>query len=414
MKSSFIRIKRDIEKLSEFSETQIGCTRFPYTKEDKSARNYLIEEMKKIGLSVRIDGIGNIHGVLEGTKDLPKVMMGSHIDTVFEGGNFDGVGGVICGLEVMRVLKEEKIILDHPVELVVFVGEEGCDFDSPYIGSKVLTGKFHIEDLKKIRNKKGISAYNAAKDFGLDPDTIHKDVLVSKDIKAMVELHIEQSLVLDHENISIGIVENIAGLSRLEVIVKGVANHSGATPMYLRQDALLACARMITKVNEITIEKGNCSTVATVGRILCSPNQVNAIGGEVSFTIDIRDIDKKMIQTITEEVIKNIKEIAVNEHVEIQIYNIGTGDPMELSSNIIDMIEEVVKSKNIKSKRMNSGAGHDACMFEDITDVGMIFVPSVGGRSHVPEEFTKYEDLQLGCEVLLDTIIKLALDFYSK
>ncbi|MBF8982350.1 Zn-dependent hydrolase [Lutibacter sp. B2] len=410
MNANYDRIKKDIEEFRKYTSTpDRGCTRFPYTKEDFDARNYIINEMKKIGLNIHIDAIGNIRARLDGKDaNAPVVMTGSHLDTVFQGGIFDGIAGVVCGLEAMRIFVENNIETNNPVELVVFVGEEGCDFDSPYIGSKVMTGRLGIEDLKNIKNKDGNSVYDAAVDFGLNPEELSKDVISSTDIKAMIELHVEQSLVLDYENIPIGIVKGIAGLKRLEIELEGVANHSGATPMHLRQDPMVTAAEIICFVNNIVGQEGSTSTVGTVGRIECIPNLVNAIAGKVTFTIDIRDIDEEVIERVTKLIIKKIKEVSKFHNVKSEIHNIGSGTPMKLSNSIIKTIEQVAISKNIKTKLMNSGAGHDACMFKDVTDVGMIFVPSVNGRSHVPEEFTRYEDLQLGCEVLFETIVKLA------
>ena len=410
MNPNYDRIKKDIEEFRKYTSTpDRGCTRFPYTKEDFDARNYIVNEMKKIGLNIYIDAIGNIRGRLDGKDaNAPVVMTGSHLDTVFQGGIFDGIAGVVCGLEAMRIFVENNIETNNPVELVVFVGEEGCDFDSPYIGSKVMTGRLGIEDLKNIKNKDGNSVYDAAVDFGLNPEELSKDIIFSTDIKAMIELHVEQSLVLDYENIPIGIVKGIAGLKRLEIQLEGVANHSGATPMHLRQDPMVTAAEIICFVNNIVQQEGSTSTVGTVGRIECIPNLVNAIAGKVTFTIDIRDIDEDVIERVTKLIIKKIKEVSKLHNVKSEIHNIGSGTPMKLSNSIIKTIEQVAISKNIKTKLMNSGAGHDACMFKDVTDVGMIFVPSVNGRSHVSEEFTRYEDLQLGCEVLFETMVKLA------
>ncbi len=411
METNLERIIHDIEKINEHSsDSNNGYTRFSYSNEDRLAKEYIISEMKKMGLDVVVDAIGNIRGRYNGSDiNAPIVMTGSHIDTVKHGGKFDGVVGVVAGLEVLRVLTENNIKLTHSVEAVVFVEEEGCNFGKPMAGSKGMTGKLNVEDYKKMYNDDGISMYEAAKKFGLNPDNIQNDVLKPEDVKAMIEVHVEQSSVLDSEEIPIGIVKAIAGVKRYGVEFKGVANHAGATPMNLRQDPMAAASKVISSIDSIIKEKAYPSTVGTVGKILCYPNVLNVIPESVYFTIDIRDVTKDGVDITAQEIEKKVHEISALYNVTAKMELTGEGEGITLSDKVIRTIENSAKSRNITYKMMNSGAGHDACMLGDITDVGMIFVPSINGRSHVPEEMTDSKDIKLGCDILLDTIIELAI-----
>lgn len=410
MEVNIDRIKQDIDKLSEFNKTpKHGCTRFSYSSEDKKARDYLKNEMRKIDLDVTVDGIGNIRGRLKGRlPQSPIVITGSHIDTVKNGGKYDGIVGVVAGLESLRILKENNVKPDHSIELVVFAAEEGCNFDTPMIGSKILTGKLAKSDLKKIYNEHNNNVYEVAQNFGLYPEKLKNQIYKPKDIKAMVELHIEQGGILCRENKSIGVVEAIKGLKRFEITLKGEANHAGATPMNLRKDPLVASAHIIKKINKIIMKEENSSTVGTVGKIKCYPNQINVIPGKLSFTLDIRDVDLEIINTKIREVKSEINKISFKYDVNYNVEFLGQSSSLELSESINDTIKKIAKKKQMDYKKMISGASHDVCMFGDITDVGLIFIPNVEGRSHVPEEYTKKEDLKNGSNLLLNTLYKLA------
>lgn len=369
----------------------------------------MIAEMENIGLEVKVDGVGNIRGRLSGSDNAaPAILSGSHIDSVYHGGMFDGIVGVIGALEALNVIAENDIVTRKPVEVIVFAEEEGSNFTSTMAGSKALIGKYTADDLKSIKNDKGMSMYETAKTFGLDADNVDKYLIKKGDIAAMLELHIEQSVVLDNEKLSIGIVEAIYGSVCLAVTFTGTPNHAGATPMNLRNDPMVAAASYINELTKFTVNKAYCTTVCTIGKISCEPNVSNVIAGEVTFTVDIRDVNEAGIKMVEEKAESLAKEMSKISKTSYSIKKLARSDVIALSPEIANVIEQAAKASNVSYRRMNSGAVHDSAMLAQVTDVGMIFVPSIGGRSHVPEESTSFEDIKAGCDVLLKTILRLS------
>lgn len=410
METSLERIKEDIKKISQFNATPgNGITRFTYSAEDKQAREYLIEQFNQIGLKVKVDSVGNIRARLEGfNPNLPVVMSGSHIDTVLHGGKFDGMVGVVGALEVVRTLSESNIKTKHSIEVVIFAEEEGSNFSSSMAGSKIMIGKYGVDDIKSIKNDKGISMYDMAKNFGLDPDKAANDVIKPGDVKAMIELHVEQGGVLDNEKIPVGVVEAIAGSKWFKIEFEGLPNHAGATPMHLRQDPMVAAAKIIDEVEKITKQKAFPTTVGTVGKIICQPNIPNCIPEKVMFTLDVRDVNEEGIEIVVNEVKTLMEEVAAKNNVKMSIELMGESDAIKLSKHVVNLIEKNAIELGIDYKRMNSGAVHDSSLLAGVTNVGMIFVPSINGRSHVPEENTKFEDIKIGCDLLLKSLVDLA------
>lgn len=409
MKTDLSRLKKNIEELSSFNATPgKGITRFSYSPEDAQAREYLYAILEEMGLQIKVDAVGNVRARLQGKKrEAPVIMTGSHIDSVLHGGKFDGVVGVIGGLEVLRVMIENEVELNHPLELIIFAEEEGSNFGSAMAGSKTLTGKYSLEDLIKIKNPDGVSMYEMAKAAGYSPEKCQEYLLQPGEVKAMLEMHVEQSVVLDAENIPVGIVRAIAGSKWFAVTLEGVSNHAGATPMHLRNDPMVGASRVIAQIPSIVKEQANPTTVATVGKITCDPNVPNVIPSSVTFTVDIRDVKQQGIEIVENELRKFTEDVTDSLGLQKDIALMGASEPITLSSRIIEVLEEAALSKQIKYKIMNSGAVHDACLLASVTDVGMIFVPSKNGRSHVPEESTNYEDVQRGCDILLEAILKL-------
>ncbi|AHM57200.1 hydantoin utilization protein C [Peptoclostridium acidaminophilum DSM 3953] len=410
METNLQRIRTSIEDISRFNSTPgNGCTRFSYSKEDRMAKEYVIDQCLRLGLSVKVDAVGNIRARLEGTEpNQPAIFVGSHIDTVRHGGNFDGVVGVVGAIEAVRTLVENDIRLRCPVEIIIFAEEEGSNCGSTMVGSKAITGKYTVADLHSLKSPSGESCYELAKSFGLNPDQVENHVLESDEVKAMFELHIEQSVVLEREGLPIGIVEAIVGMNTIRIVAEGVPNHAGATPMGMRQDPMAASARLISEIEKIAKCRALPTTVATVGRIDCEPNVPNVIPGRVEFTVDIRDVEGEGIEMATSLIEKHMEDVSREYGLKMWSEPIGTSQSIRLSKAVSGAIEESARELEIPYMRMNSGAVHDAAMLAGMTEVGMIFVPSKNGRSHVPEEFTEYEHIKLGCDILLRAIVKIS------
>ena len=410
METRLERIKEHLDRLSQFNMTPgKGITRYSYSPEDRQARDYLIDYMEELGLDVSVDPIGNIRARLEGTApQAPIVMTGSHIDTVLHGGKFDGPAGVAASLEAITVMVEEGIKPVNPIELIIFVEEEGSGFNLPMAGSKSLIGEYSIEDMKEAYNNQGISMYQAAKDFGLEVDNIADHQIKPGQVKAMLELHIEQSVVLDANEIPVGIIEGIAGMKWVKIELQGVGNHAGATPMDYRHDPMVGAGQLITAIDRISKEEALPTTVGTVGKIQCYPNVANVIPERVELVLDVRDVDGKVIDLLLLGVKEELTRIGEEYGLETKLEIMGEIDPIQVSENVVKTLRNSAEKRGIEYNMMNSGALHDTAVLGSLTDIGMIFVPSIDGRSHVPEEDTNYKDIKLGADILLDSIIELA------
>jgi len=402
------RIEKDIEVINSFTSTPgKGITRFTFSEEYMKAREYVIEELSRMGARISTSIGGNLRGRLEGREAHgPSVMTGSHIDSVFQGGRFDGVAGVVSALEVGRVISEERLGHRHPIDLVVFAEEEGSRFGSIMIGSRAWLGKLGEEDLRRMKDRNGISYLQAMESSGLKIDD--PDVLKPGAVKAMIELHIEQSVVLENGGFQVGVVEGINGIKQFLVNLRGVANHAGATPMGLRHDALQGAARIISSVEDIAARELGRNTVATVGIVHCEPGQANVIPGKVEFTVDIRDLDPKRLEEAVKRISAEIEKTCNDRGLTAEVTPRSETPPVALSKDIVTLIEEAAASRKTKYLRMPSGALHDSSILPEVTEVGMIFVPSREGRSHCPEEFTELKDLAAGAEILLESVLKLA------
>lgn len=404
------RIRQHIESLACFTTTPgAGSTRLSYTPEYRQACDYVADRARRLGLTVRYDAIGNLRARLAGSApDAPAVLVGSHLDTVINGGDFDGILGVVCGLEAVQTLIEAGIRPYHPIEIINFVEEEGTSFRCPLTGSKALAGVFEVDDLKALKNEAGASLYDKAVAFGLEPDRLASDGLSRDSVKAMLELHIEQGAVLESEGLPVGIVERIAGSENHRVRLRGRTNHAGTTPMALRYDALAAAAEMVLAVEGIASETSRPNTVATVGRIHCAPNAVNVIPGRVEFSIDVRDVEQSRIETAGAAIRDTVRQIAERRRLSWEMELTGQSAPEPLADGIIERLTGLARHCGIPHRLMNSGALHDAAIMTRITDVGMIFVPSVDGLSHTPREWTEYRDIECGANLLLAAVCELA------
>lgn len=411
MNTNLGRIKRDIEALGEFTSTPgAGNTRLSFSEEDRKARKYIKAQMKEAGLEVYEDAAGTIVGRLEGElKDAPVVMIGSHYDSVKNGGIFDGPAGVVTALESARVFKENNIRPKYPVEFIAMIEEEGCRFGGGLFASRAMVGQVTREDLDKYKDAQGISIAQAMRDFGFNPNEINKAARNSKDIKAFLELHIEQGPILESNNKDLGIVQYVVGMREFEVIVKGRADHAGTTPMNMRIDALDAAAPVVSKISEFAKEAGE-GTVATIGKFELLPGAANIVPEEVRFTVDIRSKNGNLIDEVTNKINKELEDMAETQGVKYEVVEKLDVAPVKLSENIISIMKNKADNMRFTTEDMLSGAGHDAMIMAGVTEVGLLFVPSKNGRSHCPEEWTDYDKLQKGVEIMCQTLKELCLN----
>lgn len=397
------RLEKSIKQLARFGQKPNGeGNRVAFSDGDIQGRKFTIQIMREAGLEVSVDFAGNIIGKRAGENpELSPIAFGSHIDMVPDGGNYDGCVGSMASIEAVRILEENNIITQHSLELIIFSNEEGG-----VMGSRAIVGELPDSALG-IKNTTGFSMGEGMNRIGGNTDKLSEVIRKKGDLAAFIELHIEQGGILDEENIDIGVVEGIVGLNWWDVTFKGFANHAGTTPMNGRQDALIAAANFIIAVNETT-KSFEGKQVGTVGRIKANPGAPNVIPGEVILSLEIRDLSSEKIQQVYQAIEKKGFEIAEATNTEVQFEALSTtGKPALMNSKIQKAIAEVAGELKLSHKQMQSGAGHDAQDMAHIVPSGMIFVPSVGGISHSPKEFTSAKDMANGANVLLHTILKL-------
>lgn len=405
--SNLERIKEDIVALAQFSATAgNGVTRLSYTKEHAQARDYIVDKMKQAGLDVRQDPVGNLIGRRKGSNDeLPAIAVGSHFDSVRNGGRFDGVAGIVAGLEVARLLKTNNLQLQHPYEVIAIVEEEGSRFNSGIFGGKVISGLAKQEDLDILKDSDGITIRQAMLDFGLEPEKLAEAARSRSDLGAFFELHIEQGPVLEAEDLQIGLVDTIVGIHAFELTIAGRPDHAGTTPMMLRSDALVAASKIVLALNNAASQLIDRS-VATVGKIQIQPGSVNVVPGKAVFTVEIRSANSESIDWIKEQVQNEINSLKA-EGFSVSSTPLMDLKPTRLSTKLMRCLEESAEKMNIDFLKLPSGAGHDSMCIAQITDTAMLFVPSKDGRSHCPEEFTEYSAIQTGCDILYQAVLSL-------
>jgi N-carbamoyl-L-amino-acid hydrolase len=361
-----------------------------------------MELMKKAGLDVYIDQAGNIIGKRKGrNSSLKPITFGSHIDMVPDGGNYDGCVGSVGALEVIEVLNEQKLVTKHPLEVIIFSNEEGGT-----IGSMAMAGNLTPEGLKQV-SQSGLTMENGIRAIGGNPEQISQCIRKKGDIKTYLELHIEQGGILDREKIQIGVVEGIVGIIHWEVTVDGFANHAGTTPMNMRQDAMLAAAKLIVAVNEV-ITGVEGKQVGTIGKLTALPGAYNVIPGKVTMGLEIRDLSYDKIWQLFREIEKRAAAIGSATGTKISFQHQANESKPALTDRALqEKIVSVAKGLGYSYKIMQSGAGHDAQEMATIAPVAMIFIPSVAGISHSPKEFSQPADMANGVNVLVKTILSL-------
>jgi N-carbamoyl-L-amino-acid hydrolase len=395
------RINDRLSALSQFGRNpQGGVSRVAYSDADLKGRDYAVTLMKEAGLQVRIDAAGNIVGTRPGSDaSLKPLLIGSHIDSVPEGGNYDGDVGSLSAIEVAQVLNENKITLRHPLEVIIFQNEEGGT-----IGSQAL-GEGLNEKLLSLVSQSGKTIREGTRIVGGNPAELASARRQPGSIAGYFELHIEQGGTLEREKIDIGVVEGIVGILHSDVTIEGFANHAGTTPMDQRHDAMLSAARFIEKVNQIVTSVPG-RQVGTVGWIKVSPGAYNVIPGKVVLGLELRDLDEKKFIGLFDQIRSEAERLGRMNQTRFSFTDPVISHPAPTDQGFQKLIDEIARSLGLSTKTMPSGAGHDAQEIARLGPVGMIFIPSIGGISHSPKEFSRPQDIENGANVLLQTVLR--------
>jgi N-carbamoyl-L-amino-acid hydrolase len=396
------RLNDQLRELSAFGRTDAGgVSRIAYGDADLAGRSYVMGLMREAGLAVVVDAAGNIVGRRSGTQPgLKPIVIGSHIDSVPDGGNYDGDVGSLAAIEVARTLAAAGVSLRHPLEVIVFQNEEGGT-----VGSRAITAGLTEADLALATNSSTTIREGIGR-IGGDPDALATARRQPGDIAAYAELHVEQGGTLEAAGIPIGVVEGIVGIQWWDVTVAGFANHAGTTPMAGRRDALLAAARYVDAVNRVATGRPG-SQVATVGRMRAFPGANNVIPGRVETSLEIRDLDASTIESLFRQIQDEVRAIEAATGTRFRFTRTSDSAPAPTDERIRRAIEAAADALGLRAKRMPSGAGHDAQELARLGPVGMLFVPSVGGISHSPRELTHPADVTNGANVLLHTLLAL-------
>ena len=400
------RLMRRLMRLGEIGRDDQGrLGRLAATDADKAGRDQLVAWLGEAGLEVVVDRIGNIFGLWRpgSARAEPPLMLGSHIDTVANGGVYDGAYGVLAGLEVIETLAEAGFQPARPIALAAFTNEEGARYAPDMMGSLVYAGGLDLDAALASVGEDGSVLGEELVRIGY-AGTAQPGFLTPQ---AYVELHIEQGPVLEREGARIGAVERLQGISWLRVAISGTANHAGTTPMALRRDAGLAAAQVIAFLPELARDNGP-RTVATCGRLKLEPDVINVVPGRARFTIDLRDPDDGRLAAAEARLAEFLDDLAARDGVVIETERLARFEPVAFDQAICRRIEQAAARRGLKSLRMASGAGHDAQMIARLCPAAMIFVPSVGGVSHNPREHTDPADLIAGANVFLDVVAELA------
>ena len=416
MKTDGARVVARLEEIYRCGELSDGShSRLAFSKEDQKGREALARHFRDVGIEPFVDPAGNMIARLEGQEPLPSLLIGSHLDTVPNGGKYDGALGCVAGLEVVETLLASRTRLRHPLEVVVFADEEGARFGSGMIGSSAFSGASLANFSLNATDKEGIRRRDALATWGLNvgdsgdgdkgTQELGKAARKKETVHCCLELHIEQGGGLFKARVPIGVVTTIAGVKRCEIVVRGQMNHAGSTLMEDRKDALTAAARFIASVPDVVRAHGGEYSVATVGTIAVTPNAVNVIPGSCTFSLEIRDRELAVMERIEEELRCALTKAA--EGFDCDFRPISSHSPVSMNAGVQGAIVEACENEGYAYKLMPSGAFHDSLMLAGAFPCGMIFIPSVNGISHSPEEFSTEEDIQRGCDVLLRSVLRL-------
>ena len=385
-----------------------GITREVYTATYAAALERVAEWMREAGLEVRLDAVGNLFGRWEGGEpDAPLVLTGSHVDTTLNAGRYDGVLGVLGAIEAVHLLRDRGEAPRRSIELVAWAGEEPR-FGTGCVGSRAAAGRLERADLDRLRDRDGTSMAAALRGAGFDPDRVAEAEIDPGSVHALVELHIEQGAVLEDGGEPVGVVTAIAAPHDFRLTLRGAATHAGATPMRLRRDALAGAAEAMLALERIARASPSGTTVGTVGVLRARPGAINVVPGEVELDVDVRDSDLDARALVVDSVLAAAREIAGRRGLELELTPIVEDAPVACEPRVVEAAEAAALELGLPFRRMTSGAYHDAMIMGARVPIGMIFVPSVGGISHHPDEYTAPADLEHGVRVLAGTLARLA------
>jgi N-carbamoyl-L-amino-acid hydrolase len=401
------RLREDIEALAAIGRGEDqGIYRPAFSENDMTARAWLKQRIEDAGLTCYQDGAANIHARLGWRDDCPSVMTGSHIDSVPGGGHLDGTLGVLAGLECLRSLKENGVETKRPLESVAFSDEEGR-FGGIF-GSSALCGRLTPENIHHARDLNGITLTEAMAGCGLNAMDALSAARKAETLHAFVELHIEQGPVLERQKLHLGIVDGIAGLFKWNISLSGSSAHAGTTPMNMREDAFLGLAEFASEIPRLIEEHGSPRSVATIGRVELSPGAANVVPGSAEFSLDVRDTDADILKDLSDAMRRALSAIARRRQLMFEFSVLSEISPIKCDNHITRVIEDNASKIGINHTQMASGAVHDTVMMTSLTRSGLIFIPSKGGRSHSPAEWSDWQDITNGANVLLNTLFDLA------
>ncbi|MFD2116689.1 Zn-dependent hydrolase [Paenibacillus yanchengensis] len=406
------RLLATLSHINQYGANQHGkgITRLAYTPLYEEALRDFIGLCEAEKMTVRVDAFGNMIARREGTNPkLPVVALGSHMDTVIQGGEYDGTLGVVAALEVIRSLNEEEIETIHPIELIVFACEESARFGASTLGSKAMTGLLDTYSVSNLRDKNGITIQQAFQDYSLDFQKIDKVIRKREEFKVFLELHIEQGPILEMQRKKIGIVTGIASPTRIEVRIQGKASHSGTTPMNDRQDALVAAAEIILEVEHAAKEESAFGTVGTVGVCMVQPGAMNVIPDSVHLQLEVRGTSEQSKNNVLDSLFRLFRELEERRGVVINPSVIIVERPVLLSKEVVNMLTDCSNTLDLSYIHMTSGAGHDAMSMGHLCPTGLIFIPCREGLSHHPDEYASAEDIEAGLQLLKEATLRFAI-----
>lgn len=395
------RVQMLLEGLAQFGKGEQGITRLAYTETDKQAQEWLLQQIEDLQLEIRQDAVGNVFLRRTGENPaLPAVATGSHLDTVIHGGAYDGMCGVAGALEALHMLADEK--LQRSIDVIIFRAEESSRFGFATIGSKLLTGSAVPAMFDKAARKDDVTFTQALQQWGCDPERYHEAVLPQGYYKSFAEIHIEQGKVLETKGLQLGIVHNIAAPTRFKLHIQGMADHSGATPMGMRKDALVSAAKLILAVQDAAEAEADYGTVATVGVVEVEPGSINVVPGAVTLWVDLRGVEQESIMRALQSIKDAMAAVAEKDGVGIDMEMLTADKPVALNAKLAEKLEAICEQKNFTYLHMNSGAGHDAMHMTKIAPTIMLFIPCKGGISHNPAEYADNDDICRAVEVLAE------------